>query len=85
MVLQNVAMYVADESNHRIQYFGPTGGYLGKWGGHGNGNGQFESPAGGAVTASRVYVADKGNQRIDYFSSTGDYQGQFGAPGSGDG
>ena len=36
----NWRVYVADGSNHRIQYFTPAGSYLGKWGSYGSGNGQ---------------------------------------------
>ncbi len=39
-------IFVADGSNHRVQYFTATGSYLGQWGTYGTGNGQFNNPYG---------------------------------------
>ena len=49
----------------------------------GSGPGQFDEPAGVAVSEStgRVYVADGGNNRVEYFSSTGVYEGEFNGSG----
>jgi DNA-binding beta-propeller fold protein YncE len=62
-------VYVADARNHRVQYFTPSGSFLGKWGSFGTGNGQFNWPSAVGVTANgaRVYVADYRNHRIQYF------------------
>ena len=52
-------VYVADEVNHRIQAFGPSGTYVTQWGSWAWGNGKFETPMGIAVnTSDYVYVAD---------------------------
>jgi DNA-binding beta-propeller fold protein YncE len=51
-----------------VQYFTPTGRFLGKWGSKGTGDGEFDRPGGIAVNADRrVYVADTWNARIQYF------------------
>jgi len=62
-------IYVTDYSWHQVQYFTPTGSFLGKWGTRGSADGSFNFPGGVAVspTGTRVYVADTGNNRIQYF------------------
>jgi len=64
-------VYVADRGNYRVQYFGPTGSFLGKWGQYGYGNGQFVFPQDVDLTpaGTRAYVADTDNERIQYFTS----------------
>ena len=52
-------IYVADESNNRIQKFDARGSFLTKWGREGGGPGQFKSPWGIACDAlGNVYVVD---------------------------
>jgi DNA-binding beta-propeller fold protein YncE len=59
---------VADLDNHRIQLFTRNGGFVGRWGREGGGNGEFVGPGGVAVDGEgRVYVADVGNYRIQKF------------------
>jgi tripartite motif-containing protein 71 len=48
-VALNHTVYVADSSNHRVQYFYSRGSFIGKWGSYGTGEGQFEFPAGVGV------------------------------------
>ena len=79
-------VYVADYDNDRIQYFTASGSYLGQWGSHGSGNGQFDYPYGVAVApGGDVYVADSDNNRVQYFTASGSYLGQWGTYGSGNG
>jgi DNA-binding beta-propeller fold protein YncE len=49
------------------------------FGGAGNGDGEFEGPAGVAVNelTGNVYVVDQGNDRVEEFDSTGNYLSQF--------
>src|SRR5207244_2451831 len=62
-------VYVADQSNNRIQKFDASGTFLTKWGSSGSGNGQFSSPVGVATDGSgNVYVADFNNNRIQKFA-----------------
>ena len=42
-------VYVTDSQNNRVQYFSPSGTYIGKWGSTGTGNGQFQVPSAVAV------------------------------------
>jgi tripartite motif-containing protein 71 len=79
-------VYVTDGRNHRIQFFTPTGDFLGTWGSVGGGDGQFADPRGVAVGPDgTVYVADYDNQCVQYFTATGDFLGKWGSYGSGDG
>ena len=78
-------LYVADLTDC-VQHFTAIGGFLGKWGGHGSGDGQFYLPYGVAVAPDgTVYVADRDNHRIQRFSATGSFLGKWGSEGSGDG
>jgi DNA-binding beta-propeller fold protein YncE len=64
------SVYVADTFNNRIQRFTNTGGFVGKWGSYGFGNGQFAIPEAVAVNKSgEIYVA--GENRIEEFQPSG--------------
>jgi DNA-binding beta-propeller fold protein YncE len=66
----NGTVYVADTNNNRIQYFRPSGAYLGQWGG-------LNQPTGVSVAANgNVYVAEVG--QVKYFGPGGTYLGHFG-------
>jgi predicted membrane-bound mannosyltransferase len=83
-VAPNGNVYVADTWNHRIQWFSPTGAYLGSFGQEGLGDEPFSfwGPRDVAVDRQgRVYVADTGNKRIKVFDSEGNFVTQFGGPG----
>jgi DNA-binding beta-propeller fold protein YncE len=83
----NDYVYVADQANHRIQYFDAVGSFLGKWGSYGNQPGSFKRPWDVEVSprTGYVYVADSGNDRVQYFTSTGSYLGGWGVPGGASG
>jgi DNA-binding beta-propeller fold protein YncE/Tol biopolymer transport system component len=79
-------VYVSDSGNYRIQRFSAIGQFLGKWGSHGNGDGQFAGPHGVAVAPDgTVYVADSVNDCIQRFTADGSFLGKWGSYGSGDG
>jgi len=92
-VMGNV--YVGDTGNgcsihnDRVQKFSSSGVYLGQWGTHGSGDGQFGGactggPWGIAVDAHGIaYVADYGNNRVEVFNDAGLYLGQWGTSGGG--
>ncbi|RLI51457.1 MAG: hypothetical protein DRP09_19280, partial [Candidatus Thorarchaeota archaeon] len=68
--------------NNRIQKLDSAGGYLTEWGGKGEDDGQFDSPAGIWIDNNGyVYVADGGNNRIQKFSPDGRFITKFGVPG----
>jgi sugar lactone lactonase YvrE len=74
-------VYVTDQNNQRVEYFSPTGGYLGEFGVSSTGrrNGDFSNPSGVAVNSSgTVYVADFRNNDVQLFSETGNYESYFG-------
>jgi hypothetical protein len=62
-------VYVAGQSNNRVQKFDANGVFLAAWGSYGAGNGQFAGPTAVATDASgSVYVADQNNDRIQKFA-----------------
>ena len=85
-VAANGNVYVADQKNHRVQYFTATGLFLGAWGSYGSGKGQFNNPSGVAVTPKgTVYVTDEGGNRVQYFTLSGSFLNEWGRAGSGKG
>jgi DNA-binding beta-propeller fold protein YncE len=61
-------VYVADAGNSRIQGFTSDGTFLTKWGGYGEGDGEFRAPVGVATDVrGHFYVADTGNSRVQVF------------------
>lgn len=75
-------VYVADQSNDRVQKFSSAGAFLGQWGSSGTGPGQFNAPQGIATAGGRVYVADTANSRIQMFDPGGVFLGAFGSSGN---
>jgi DNA-binding beta-propeller fold protein YncE len=87
--------YVADASQH-ITVISPAGKVLRRWGGHGQGPGQFnfikhdnapDVPGVSSCVAvgkdGTVYVCDTGNARVQVFSATGKFIRAFGHYGRG--
>ncbi len=91
-------VYVADQNNHRVQYFDLTGAFAGKWGEYGDGDTQFDTPQDVAVGIRLedpiknqgerfvdVYVADTGNHQVKHYDETGTHQETVGSYGDADG
>jgi tripartite motif-containing protein 71 len=83
-------VYVTDRAEpvpgNRVQYFTPTGSYLGEWGGTGKGEGHFLNIFGvAAAPKGNVYVTDWDNARVQYFTRDGHFLGKWGTEGFGDG
>ena len=80
-------LYVTDIYNNRIQAFYYDSNFIAKWGSFGNGNGQFNRPAGISFDPKNnlVYVSDTANNRIQVFDSEGNYIKKWGSLGSGNG
>jgi DNA-binding beta-propeller fold protein YncE len=86
-------VYVADTWNHRVQYFDPTGKFLGKWGQLGDAKGStstqpgvFWGPREIAISPTgEVFVTDTGNKRVQVFGLDGTFKRMFGGAGSGPG
>ena len=79
-------VYVAEQSNDRIQKFTSEGKFIKKWGKGGSGDGDFNLPRGIAIDSQgNVYVADSNNCCIQKFTSEGKFITKWGKRGSGDG
>jgi RHS repeat-associated protein len=78
--------YRYDRAGERIEAGPPTAGYISAFGSTGNGNGQFEHPAGIAIDSEGdVWVADEENDRVEEFDDEGEYLSQFGTEGEEEG
>ena len=56
---------MAEQHNHRIQEFTPSGDFVRAWGSEGSGDGQFYYPSGVASDGSgQLFIADQYNHRI---------------------
>jgi DNA-binding beta-propeller fold protein YncE len=68
-------LYVADQSNNRVQKFAAGGELILAFNGSATPAGSFSGPTGVAVdpTSGDVYVTDQFNNAVDEFSSTGTY------------
>jgi len=85
-VASDGSIYVTDSGGNRIQKFDSDGVFLSKWGGWGQGDGEFETPNDVAVAPEddSVYVSDSQNHRIQKFNSDGDFLSKWGTEGSDD-
>ena len=72
------AVYVADWRNDRVQIFSGDGEFIGKFGGTGCGDGEFNRPTDVTVDDDGdIYVADWGNDRVQMFNSETRYVQKF--------
>jgi DNA-binding beta-propeller fold protein YncE len=71
-VAANGNVYVADGFNQRIQYFTPTGSFLGKW--------DANCVDVGVAADGNVYVTTGPEKRVYYYTPTGSQLGSFTAP-----
>ena len=79
-------VYVADESNNRVQKFNSSGVHQWSSGSFGTGDGQFSAPRFVATDGTHVWVADAANVRVQkLLCSTGAYVSKFGSSGTGNG
>jgi tripartite motif-containing protein 71 len=78
----NGDVYVVDFFNHRVQYFTPSGTYLGEWGRSGTSEGEFQTPNRLAFDRDgNVYVTDTALNRVQKFSPSGQYLATFAGEG----
>jgi 6-bladed beta-propeller len=71
--------YISDGYiDSRIAKLDKDGNFIGSWGDHGSGPGQFNTPHGiGADAQNDIYVADRGNRRIEVFDTGGNFLRQI--------
>ncbi len=77
-------LYCADADE--VQKYNRDGKLIGRWGGSGSGDGQFQFVSAIAVDPSgNVYAADSGNSRVQKFTGDGKLLAKWGTEGTGDG
>jgi len=67
-------VWIADFGHSRLRLFDPRGGYLGGWGGKGDGQHGFRELCGVATHGDDVYVADTWNGRVEKFGQDGTWK-----------
>lgn len=67
-------LWVADFGNSRLRIFDSEGGFLGGWGGRGDGTYAFREPCGVSIQGERLYVADTWNGRIQFLTLGGEWK-----------
>lgn len=75
LVVRGDLMYVCEVNNNRVQKFSISERrFISKFGGRGEGNGEFSAPKGICLDSEgKVFVADHGNNRIQVFSENDDF------------
>ncbi len=68
-------IWVADFGNSRLRIFEGDGGFLGGWGGRGNGTFGLREPCALAIHGDDLYIADTWNGRIQLFTLSGEAKG----------
>lgn len=76
-------IFVTSGNGHEVLKLSFAGERVHSWGGHGSGEGQFNSPLGITVLDGQLFVADRGNHRLQCFSPDGRFLRTFGAHGHG--
>jgi DNA-binding beta-propeller fold protein YncE len=64
-------LWIADFGNSRLRIYDAEGGYLGGWGGKGNGPYNFRDLSAVTIGGDDVYVADTWNGRVEKFGIDG--------------
>ncbi len=72
-------VYVADQTNNRVQKFTTEGRFVSQWGGYGSGAGQLFHPVGIALgPEGYLYVVEHQNHRVSKFTRNGRFVGMWG-------
>jgi DNA-binding beta-propeller fold protein YncE len=77
--------WVCDSAAHAIVVFGPSGEVIRRFGEHGEGPAELDTPRDIAVAAELVYVADAGNARVQVYDLAGAHVRSIGSYGAGPG
>ena len=70
---RNGCVYVADNSNYRVQVFTPDGGYVRQFGKKGNGNEEIDAPVSICVDSNDLVYIGQINNCISVFTSEGKF------------
>ncbi len=68
-------VWIADFGHSRLRVYDAKGGFLGGWGGKGDGPHGFRELCGVAARADDLYVADTWNGRVERFGLDGEWKG----------
>ena len=79
VAIKGDVLYVAENSNSRVQKLTLDGKFISKFGQPGSGDGELRNPWGCTVSGDgKVYVADAGNGRVQVFNPDGTFSHSLG-------
>ena len=74
IAIQGNVLYIAEESNHRVQKISISDKFISKFGSNGSGEGQLSSPRGICLDSDgRVFVSEFSNNRVSVFEADGTF------------
>ena len=85
IAVRGSVLYVAEESNHRVQKMTTSGQFISKFGASGSGAGQLSTPRGICLDRDgRVFISEYSNNRVSVFEADGTFAyhitGNFSTP-----
>ena len=79
VAIKGDVLYVAENTNHRVQKMTLDGKFISNFGRNGSGDGELKHPWGCAVSGDgKVYVTDAGNKRVQVFNPDGAFSQSVG-------
>jgi len=77
----NGNIWVADDTNSRLEKFSAEGAYIAAYGQEGKGNGEFTGIGDAVYCKGDIYATDIGGERVEEFSTAGKFVTKFGGSG----
>ena len=74
IAIRGDVLYIAENTNHRVQKISTSGKFISKFGSRGSGDGQLKTPRGICLDRDgRVYVSEYSNNRVSVFEADGTF------------
>ena len=74
IAIRGDVLYIAENSNHRVQKMSTSGDFISKFGSNGNGNGELSCPRGICLDPEgKIFVSEYSNNRVSVFTPDGTF------------